>query len=361
MPSEANRSQVRFSGEELGHAAGVLLEELLKLRKDEKLLVYADRGGELHAWDAIRARAADIGARTEFLELDDALELEDLALQLSRHIRAGRFDAVCELSTKYFYRTRVARAIRDVGARAYWLPGLDSEAFNRCVGAVDHRHMFAFGMALRRVLRQSKHLRVLTDRGTDLRMRIGQPLPSRLASRLVGRQRPKIWRPAGLFDKDIRSTFLGGQLCFQALTETIQGTAVVDGYLWPPREIGRLGDPIHLTVKQGRVVGMDGSASRTRLLSRWFERQEIGVEHFCMGFHPTAGLAGQILEAERAFGCISIGLGRGRFHTDGVMTFPTIEMDGTRLEERGSFVYGELPSLEEELLHNPSTPAHNRH
>jgi leucyl aminopeptidase (aminopeptidase T) len=168
------------------------------------------------------------------------------------------------------------------------------------------------------------------------------------------RQSPKIWRPAGLFDQGIQSTFLGGQLCFQALTETIEGTAVVDGYLWPPPEIGRLGDPILLTIKGGRVEGMDGSAPETRLLARWFEGQEIRVEHFCMGFHPTAGLSGQILEAERAFGCISIGMGRGSFHTDGVMTFPTIEMDSARLEDTGSFVYGELSRLEEELPHNPS-------
>jgi len=353
MPSE-DRSQLRVSAEELGHAAGVLLEGLLKLRKDEKLLVYLDRGGELQAWNAIRAHAADIGARTECFELDDALELEDLALQLSQHIQAGHFDAVCELSTKYFYRTRVARVIGDVGARVYWLPGLDAAAFSRCLGAVDHERMFAFGLALRRALRQAKHVRVRTEKGTDLRMRIGQRRLSRLASRLVGKRPPKVWRPAGLLDQGVRSTFLGGQLCFQASTDTIEGTAVVDGYLWPPPKIGRLDDPILLTISRGRVVSIGGSAPKARLFTRWFEGQEIRVEHFCVGFHPTAGLSGQILEAERAFGCISIGIGRGSFHTDGVMTFPTIEMDGARLEDGGSFVYGELSRLEEELRHNPS-------
>jgi leucyl aminopeptidase (aminopeptidase T) len=154
---------------------------------------------------------------------------------------------------------------------------------------------------------------------------------------------------------------LGGQLCFQASTDTIEGTAVIDGYLWPPRKIGRLGDPILLTIRRGRVVGIGGSAREARLLTRWFEGQEIRVEHFCMGFHPTAGLSGQILEAERAFGCISIGIGRGSFHTDGVMTFPTIEMDGARLEDGGSFVYGELSRLEEELRHRQSDLADKEH
>jgi len=346
---------------ELGNAARVLLERLLKLRAGETLLLYVDRGSDLRIQNAIRNHVIKIGARSECFELDDALELEDLALRLGQHIQAGRFEAVCELSTKYFYRTRVARIIRDVGARVYWLPGLDPAAFSRCLGAVDHERMFAFGLALRRVLQQAKHLRVLTEKGTDIRMRIGQRRLSRLASKLVGRRPPKTWRPAGLLDQGIRSTFLGGQLGFQAMTETIEGTAVVDGYLWPPSDIGRLGNPILLTIKRGRIVSIGGSTPETRLLARWFEGQEISVEHFCMGFHPTAGLSGGILEAERAFGCISIGIGRGSFHTDGVMTFPSIEIDGARLEDVGSFVYEELSSLEEELLHNQSNLADDGH
>jgi leucyl aminopeptidase (aminopeptidase T) len=354
MPTGTDPSPAGVSDRELGNAARVLLERLIRLRAGETLLLYVDLGSDLRIRNAIRDQVVKMGARSECLELDDGLELEDLATRLGEHIQAGRFDAVCELSTKYFYRTRVARIIREVGARVYWLPGLDPAAFSRCVGAVDHQRMFAFGLALRGALQQARHLRVLTEKGTDLQMRIGRPLPSRLASRLMGRRPPKIWRPAGLFDQGIRSTFLGGQLCFQALTETVEGTAVVDGYLWPPPEIGRLGDPILLTVERGRVAGMDGSASETRLLARWFEGQEIRVEHFCMGFHPTAGLSGGILEAERAFGCISIGIGKGSFHSDGVMTFPTIEMEGARLEDGGTFVPAELSRLEEELLHNPS-------
>jgi leucyl aminopeptidase (aminopeptidase T) len=342
------------SDRELGKATRILLERLLRLQAGENLLLYRDSGSDLRIRNAIRDHALEIGARCECLELDDALELEDLASQLGQSIQAGRFDAVCELTTKYFYRTGVAQIIGEAGARVYWLPGLEPAAFSRCVGAVDHERMFEFGVALRRVLRQAKHLRVLTEKGTDIRMRIGQPLPARLAARLAGRQRPKVWRPAGLLDEGIRSTFLGGQLCFQPMTETVEGTAVVDGYLWPPPSIGRLGDPILLTIERGRVVGIDGSASQTRLLAGWFEGQDVGVEHFCMGFHPAAGLSGGILEAERGFGYISIGIGRGSFHTDGVMTSPTLETDGARLEEDGSFVHGELSRLERELLNSRS-------
>jgi len=350
---------VNVSSQGLGSAIQILLERLLRLRAGENLLLYRDQGSDPSMADAIRLHAERIGARIDCLELDDDLALADLARGIAEKIRSGRFDAVCELSTKYFYRTEVSRAVRDVGARVYWLPGLDRTAFIRCLGTVDHERMFAFGVALRGVLREGKRIRVLTDRGTDLRMQIGLARTSRYVARVIGRRRPHVSMPTGLLKASKRFSFLGGQLSFQALADTIEGTAAVDGYLWPPAEIGRLDNPILLVIERGRVVRIGGSGSQPKVLLRWFGEEEISIEHFCIGFHPSAGLSGGIMEAERAFGCISIGMGKGIRHTDGVMTRPTIEMEHGRLEDRGSFTYEKLSRLEQELLQGQPELANN--
>lgn len=348
MP-ESDISRAAVANEDVGRAARVLVEGLLKLVEGERLLVYVDKGSDPRVREGIHARATLLGAQCDCFELDEDLTLEESALRLGQHIRAGCYDVVCELSTKYFYRTPVARIIHDVGARVYWLPGLDPVAFSRCVGAVDHQRMYAFGLALRQVLKSARLLHVRTEKGTDLRMRIGMRSLPRLASRLTGRQVPKVWLPTGLLNRGARASFLGGQLGFQASPMTIEGTAVVDAQFWPPPTVGPLDEPLTLTIRRGRVVQIGGSTPKADILNRWFEGREITVEHFCMGFHPRAGLAGGILEAERAFGCISIGIGKGNHHTDGVISSPTIELDRARLEDHGSFVYGDLPGLESAL------------
>jgi leucyl aminopeptidase (aminopeptidase T) len=138
------------------------------------------------------------------------------------------------------------------------------------------------------------------------------------------------------------ATFMGGQVAFLGVPGTIEGTAVIDGYLSPPEEIGPLENPIVLKMSKGRVVNIDGCPSKSLILSKWLDGKEKGIEHFCIGFNPGARLSGNIVEAERAFGHIVIGLGKYPFHTDGIIKNPQLILDNKVILKNNTFIHDDL-------------------
>ncbi len=330
---------------DVNKSAEVFLNELLRHQKGESILVYVDQGSDPSVARAIKIYAEKRGGHCEIFALNSELALAEQARQLTEKIRQGSFNAICELSEQYFYLTSAWKEALEIGARIFSLAGLDAASFVRCVGKVNHEGMFRFGMALKNILQGVRQLHIHTQNGTDIQMQLSLNPFNRLAARFKRGRRAFIWPPCGILDDKTRTTFLGGQLSFLGIPSTIEGTAVIDGYLWPPAEIGLLDEPIIMKIEKGRVTEIGGSPAKSKSLKEWFKGQTIHVEHFCFGFNPGARLSGKILEAERSLGCFTVGIGRGFFHTDGIIKSPSIEADGKVIEEKGSFISGELLSL----------------
>jgi leucyl aminopeptidase (aminopeptidase T) len=176
-------------------------------------------------------------------------------------------------------------------------------------------------------------------------------LVDRVISKLTGRKRPYAYvtRPSGKLSSDVPATFLGGQIAFNGIPETIEGTAVIDAYIWPPREMGHIDKPISLKIEKGRVTKVSGNSSKVKIFSGWLHEKKNAIQHFCIGFHPGARLTGSLVEVERVFGCISIGIGEYPFHTDGVMMNPTLLLNEKIIERDGSFIHKDLAVLESRL------------
>lgn len=335
---------------DLNKSAEIFLNELLRHQKGESILVYLDQGSDPRVASAIKAYAEKRGGRCEIFTLNSDLTLADQARKLTEKIGQGSFNAICELSEQYFYLTPAWKEALETGARIFSLAGLDAASFIQCVGKVNHERMFQFGMTLKKLLQGSSRLRVHSQNGADIQMKLSQNPFSRLVTRLQKGSRAYILSPCGILNDKTRTTFLGGQLSFLGIPSTIEGTAVIDGYLWPPADIGPLDQPVIVQIENGRVAEIGGSPAKSKILKEWFKGQTIRIEHFCFGFNPGARLSGKILEAERTFGCLTIGMGRGFFHTDGIIKNPSIEADDKVIEEKGSFISEELLSVERELL-----------
>ena len=335
---------------DLREAAFIFVKELLNLRRGEKLLIYSDQGSDYHTANVIRESAQQIGALTELFELNSSLKLPDMVRELTYKIEKGGFEVICELSEQYFYPTLAWKRALQLGSRIYSLGGVDADAFTHCVGNVDHNLMFQFGMALRGILKEAKTIQILTKKGTNIKFQMSTNLVSRFVSRLKREQRPYIMYPSGTPIQKGQSTFMGGQLAFQGIPETIEGTAVIDGYLWPPKEIGCVDVPIILKIKKGSVIEINGCPSKSKILNRWFDGQTKEIQHFCIGFNPGAKLSGKIMEAERVFGYISMGIGKYPFHTDGVIKNPSILSNDEIVEQDGSFIHEGLSILERKLI-----------
>jgi leucyl aminopeptidase (aminopeptidase T) len=357
--------------EQIEYAASVFVEQLLPLRAGENLLLYLDTTDDERVAQAIQNQANKKGAQTEILRLDAASDGASMSRQIAAKVRSGNYQAVCELSAaEYFYLGPAWQAVREKKARVYSIAGLDACAFVRCVGKVDHRAMIEFGTALKSRLIDSRRLRITSASGTDFQMELGlkQSLPKRAARKIlrglrrglrkVAPQLEKRWRaapgayiyePCGLL-RDERESFLGGQLSFRGVPGTIDGTAVIDGYLWPPPEIGLLDRPIILKFEEGALADIGGCPVKSKMLARRLQGPPIHLEHLSVGFNPGARWSGKLLEIERIFGALTFGFGQKLLHTDGVIRRPSMIADETTIEEEGSFVAPELQALQQALM-----------
>ncbi|MBI5150109.1 MAG: hypothetical protein HZA28_04975 [Candidatus Omnitrophica bacterium] len=339
--------------ENLEKAASILAKDLLCLKEGEKLFIYVDRGSDLAVAQSVQNYAGKTGVQTELYKLNDRLEFPEKLNELTAKIESEHYDAICELSEEYFYPTIAWKKALERKARIYSLAGMDAQSFIRCIGEVDHESMFRLGTKLNQRLKAAKTIHIRTAKGTDIKFRIQARMNRILRSLLksMKKELSYVMAQSGTPVQSGQCTFLGGQVAFQGIPETIEGTAVVDGYLWPPKEVGLIQDPIILTVKKGYVTDIGGCPVKSKVLSQWLNGKSKKVKHFCLGFHPNAKLSGGLTEAERVYGNITIGFGDYPFHTDGIMNNPTILVDDNIMEQDGFFTHENLPAF---AIKNPN-------
>lgn len=105
-----------------------------------------------------------------------------------------------------------------------------------------------------------------------------------------------------------------------------------------------------MRIKNGSIVAIEGCPVKSKMLEQWFGQEPKTIQHFCIGFNPGATLSGKILEAERAWGAISIGVARYPSHSDGVIKSPTILADDEPIEQEGVFIHKDLCVLGKSLI-----------
>ena len=126
--------------------------------------------------------------------------------------------------------------------------------------------------------------------------------------------------------------------------ETIgDGSVVIDGSL---AGYGRLTEPVHITVRDGRAVEASGDAGQWLMTTL-----DAGGEHgrslaeLGIGTNPGARLTGEVLEDEKALGTAHIAFGASQglgganaatVHIDGVMRDVRVELDGEAVLSNGA-------------------------
>ena len=155
---------------------------------------------------------------------------------------------------------------------------------------------------------------------------------------------------------------LGGQVGWPPVLESINGTIVFDGSICPP--CGRLHAPVRLTVRQGKVVKIEGEG-QAREFEQWLagfdDPRMFHIAHVCWGFHPGAKLTGNVVEDERVWGATEWGIGAigscviapdgipAASHTDGICLNTSAWVDGTQILDEGRMVDKELARLAKKL------------
>ncbi len=329
-------------------AALVLARDLLRVKKSETVIVYGDPATD----------PSVVRATVDAVEAQKGIPLEawyrikgppgtEPPAPFAEAMRQA--DVLVEFARTYLITTRAFQRAMDAGTRALCLTGMDADMMTRCIGNVSLPAMKAFGTTLQRLTRRARKAHVTSPGGTDLTFELGK--------------RPIIL-DTGECVSPGRDSYLGGQISWAAVEDTIEGSLVLDGTVWPPDPLAPLQEPIRLELANGRIASIGGGEAG-KVLRDWIEhfrdRKMYQVAHFCFGFNPGASICGKILEDERAFGVFVTGFGsqmasfKGGFtlaksHIDGVTRKPTITFDAETIQREGSFVHPKLSPLETRLL-----------
>lgn len=337
-------SRREYLGYELALGARKLVEEIMLVKPGENVVITADTSTDERVVEATAQAAYVAGAAPTVVryETRPSSAMEPPAPVAGAVAKA---DVWIEYSLAYIMHSDAFRTAIAAGARYANLTGMDVQMLVDTVGRVDFAGTMELGKALVRLLEQADEVRITNAAGTDLRARNG------------GRPVNLRGKPA---EKPGETVMLSGQISWNPLEETQEGTLVFDGAAWPPGELGLLRSPITMQVEQGVVTKIDGEADAHTFRS-WMEGHDdpnmFRVAHWSLGFNPgVLQPTGRIVEDERVFGCVELGLGtKGAWiggeswvaaaHTDGSVLNPSIYLDGEAIEIDGRYVHPDLVEI----------------
>ncbi len=335
----SEREYPTYKWMELARSADFLCRTILDIKSGENIVIYADSATDPRVVQATAAAIHTIGAHPVVVWYETR---GDIDLPPPKPVEAAVLaaDLVIEYAVAYLVHSQMWRKAIDAGVPMTCLTGMNADMMIRCINPDLDEKMRNFGQAYREVVARGKEKgRVTNTAGTDITYKVR---PTRVISSPPGRTRGH-WMG------------LGGQGGLNEVLETINGTIAFDGAIWPPSEIGAIKQPIKLKVVDGVVKEITGGFE-AGILKNWFahfnDPRSYKINHISTGFNPgVKRITGDILEDERVFGCVEIGIGSTEVpsHTDGVILNPSIWVDDELIEDNGIFIEPTLKKLAKEL------------
>lgn len=322
---------------EVAKGAMTMVRDVLLVKPGETVVITADTSSDKRVMDAFANAAYAIDAIPVVVQYPTA----PCAVMEPPAPVAGAVehaDVWIELSLSYIMHTKAFQKSIAAGVRYICLTGMDVEMLVHTVTRVNYDLMIELGEHFKSLLEKANKIEVKSKNGTDL---------------IAYHQGRKIRHSGQRATQKGYPIMLGGQTSWCPVEETITGTLVFDGALWPPAEIGKLKEPIRLTLEQGVVTKIEGGAEAD-IFASWLESYQdpncYRLAHYSQGFNPgVTKTTGRIVEDERVFGCMEFGIGsQGKAimgacwdapcHTDGILLKPTIILDDVVIEQDGVYV-----------------------
>lgn len=201
--------------------------------------------------------------------------------------------------------------------------------------SADYHHVAALSSALTERLQGARTVHITTPPGTDLHFSV------------EGRS----WRSdTGLFRTPGWGNLPAGEVFIAPVEDSAEGVLVIDASL-PGMP---LAEPVRIVFERGHVVVIEGGAGAAYLEQALKSVEgQPGAEwarvigEFGMGTNSKARLQGNVMTDEKVLGTIHVALGRNDMwggnnsapiHLDGVVSRPTVRVDGELLIEDGRYV-----------------------
>ena len=335
-----NEPRDEYLGFELTAAALKLVTEVRPVGRGQQVLISVDSAGDMRVARATAGAVHAVGGVPTLVSYPTLPKpMSEPPLPLAQAALGA--DVWIDFAVAYQLYSPAYHAAVANGCIYVCLTGMDVDMLVRTIGRVSYGPMEEMARVLYRMSQAAETIRLTSPAGTDLRM-------------TVDKKGDPFWedeKPGGY------AQMLGGQSGPMAHRESFQGVLVYDGAIWPPAEIGLLRSPVRLTIENGYVTRIEGG-SEAAVYDRWLRSFEspaaMLMDHACYGFNPGVRRpSGRILEDERIFGCMQIGIGATELgspiHSDGVVLNPSVWFDDVQVEETGHYVHPDLARLCREM------------
>ena len=309
-------------------AIQTVLVDCLRLRPGENVAVLTDPKRR-PIGDALVAAARELEAEAVLIEMAERITHGTEPPDLVAAAMLG-CDVFIAPTSKSVSHTAARRAANDNGARAATMPEVTEDMLVRTMSA-DYAMVKRRSQAAATLLSSGREVRITSAIGTDLTLSI------------EGRE--GIADDGDLGAPGAFGNLPAGEGFIAPLEGASHGRLVVDGTIWP---IGRLDEPLAITIEDGYAVGFDGpAASRFRAVVEPHGKEAFAVAELGIGTNEAAILTGNVLEDEKILGTIHVAFGdnhsfggtiRVSSHQDGIVVAPTLRIDGTTVVEDGSFL-----------------------
>ena len=234
-------------------------------------------------------------------------------------------------TTKSLSHTQARRRACSAGARMASMPGITTGIITRSI-AVDYSFMRNLSQKLVQQLSQANTARLTSPLGTDLQMS------------LEGRQ--GIGDVGDLSKPGAFGNLPAGEAFIAPLEGSCQGVFYCDVTVGG---FGRVTDPLRFDVKDGFVKSLAGDKIACQLQEQMNGVGKLAgnIAELGMGTNPNAPLSGNILEDEKVFGTVHIGIGNNitiggevdvPYHVDLVIKKPTLYLDDIPVMKDGKFL-----------------------
>lgn len=325
-------------------AALTLVKDVMLAQKGENIVITADTSTDRRVVEATASAAYSIGAVPVVIYYPTS---EKLYAEPVKPI--GQAVSHADIWIEFAYSSIMLcpsfQKALEYGCRYINLTGMDVTMMVNTIGKVDYHLVVELGELLKNKIQNADEIIIKDENGTNLKA-FNKGREVRHSGQLATQKGYPI--------------MLCGQISWCPLEETINGTLVFNAALFPPTNLGMLNSNVKLTLENGRVTKVEGE-SDAKLFNDWLDSfndsNMYRLAHYSLGFNPGVDKAtGRIVEDERIFGCIEFGIGsqgsaiKGSYweaasHTDGVLSKPTIILDGHNLEANGKYVDPEVVTL----------------
>jgi leucyl aminopeptidase (aminopeptidase T) len=327
MPEHKGMSFEQETNGLLEQAATRLLVNSLGLSKGESCLVVCDPDRE-NLGTAIYKAASRITSEAGFNVIQppgpEGWHSDTLA-RLEEKIQG--YDVILLATSRSLSHTDARRRAVRKGARLASMPGITKETFIRAARP-DYQKVSDRSRRLSGILSAASTVSVKTSLGTDITFSV---------SGMEGHVDSGLYIRKGTW-----GNIPAGEASVGPREGTAEGCIVVD---WSMSTIGRLIEPLHMDVRKGRAIDIRGRQA-DMLIERLkrFGDQAFTIAEFGLGTNDCAQLCGLTLEDEKVLGTAHLALGNNvsfggstsvPIHLDGVLTSPTVLIDGETIIEQG--------------------------